>query len=115
MIRLVNVEVIESVKTLQQLSRFEKLYKYIKEENTGTLEHLARRLGVSRSTVYEMLTYLREVGARITYSRGRETFYYEKKFQLKVSISVTVLNEEEEHIIFGGGAIPPLNKNIHLC
>lgn len=90
------------MKTLQQLLRLEKLHKFIREEHTGTPQQVAEKLAISRSTLYEMLTYLKDVGATVEYSRNRRTFYYAKKFHLKVEVIVTVLKNEEAEKIIGG-------------
>ncbi len=90
------------MKTLQQLLRLERLHLLIQEERTGTPQQVAKTLGISRSTLYEMLAYLKEIGAAISYSRSRMTFYYPQSFQLKVEVSVVALNNEEVKKIIGG-------------
>lgn len=100
------------MKTLQQIVRFEKLHQLIAAAHTGTPQQLADHLGVSRSTVYDMIDYLKEIGATVRYSRSRMTFYYTQKFQLKVQINVTVLNEKEKRTIIGGCFF--LQKNVSV-
>ncbi len=90
------------MKTLQQLLRLERLDQLIRKECTETPCELAQKIGVSRSTLYEMLGYLKEIGAEISYSRSQMTFYYTQSFQLKVEITVTALNNEEVKRIIGG-------------
>lgn len=90
------------MKTLQQLFRYEKLHNLIEGEHTGTPEELAEKLKISRRTLYEMLNYLKDIGAAIRYSRVLTTFFYTKKFQIKIDVSVVVLSDEEERKVFGG-------------
>lgn len=72
------------MKTLQQINRLDKLHKLILDANTGTPLQLAEKLEVSRSTLYNMIAYLRDMEAAIHYSRTRKTFYYTKEFHLKI-------------------------------
>ncbi len=88
--------------TLQQFLRLEKLHLLIQEERTGTPQQVAETLNISRSTLYEMLAYLKDIGANVAYSRNQMTFYYAKNFQLKVEITVTALSNEETKKIIGG-------------
>lgn len=49
-----------------------------------------------------MITYLKDVGAEVSYSRIRTTFFYRQKFDLEVQITVKALNNEEVCKIMGG-------------
>lgn len=90
------------MKTLKQIERLQRLHEKIMTEHTGTPTCLAKELGISRSTLYEMLGYLKDVGADIAYSCLKKSFYYQKTVTLQVIISIKVLNEKESRNLFGG-------------
>ena len=54
----------------------------IRMKCTGTPEHLAEKLEISRSGVYEYLNYMKSLGAPIEYCRFKSTFYYTSEVQL---------------------------------
>lgn len=50
----------------------------IKHRSTGSPDEFARSLGISRSTLYEYLAYIRQdFGLVILYDRYSHTYYYE--------------------------------------
>ena len=61
---------------IEQRNRFIKLHEPIKKRITGTPKEFAKQLGISRSYLYRSIEALRNVGALISYSRKRATFYY---------------------------------------
>jgi predicted DNA-binding transcriptional regulator YafY len=64
----------------EALERIQRLHALIKSEHTGTPSELARRLGVCRKTLYNMIDELKSYNAPIMYSKKRESFYYSKGF-----------------------------------
>lgn len=91
--------------TIKQLQRLEKIHQFITEEKTGTPLHLAQIMGISRSTVFELISYLKLLDAPIKYSRVRETYYYIQPFNLEINVSIKVLSNDEVKDISGGAAI----------
>ena len=63
----------------EQTTRIETLIWLIDCNNTGTAQVLARRLGVSRRTVFNDLDFLKGKGYTITYSHTAESYFFEKK------------------------------------
>lgn len=90
------------MKTLKQLERLRKVNKLIKQQNTGTPAELASRLHVSERELYRLIEYLKELDARISYSRNSNTYYYNGDFDLLINISVRVLVKEEIKTIYAG-------------
>ena len=66
-------------------------HQYVIKENTGKAEDFARKLGVSRATLYNMLSELESYGIEIEYSRFRETYYY--KYPENVNITLIIFQE----------------------
>ncbi len=51
----------------------------IQQAHTGTSNELARKLGVSRSTLMDHINKLKGSGAPIAYCRVRKSYYYTHK------------------------------------
>lgn len=64
------------------LSQVRRLHDLIRTKATGNPESLARRLAISRATVFRRIEDLRSLGAEIAYDKHRMTYYYTKPFDL---------------------------------
>jgi len=53
---------------------------------TGPPMEFARKLGIRRSTLFQSLQEMKEMGVDIRYSNVRETYYYadEKRIEIRV-------------------------------
>ncbi len=91
------------------MERINLMHKLIKLEETGTPNSLAKRLGVSRGTLYNMLDELRSYNAPISYSRHKETFYYTQYFNLELHCDIEFIEKEQELKKINGGCsfLPP--------
>lgn len=69
---------------VQKIYRMERLHHLIRRKQTGSSDVLAKRLGLSRSTLYYLLADLRALGAPIVYCRERSTFYYQYEVEFKI-------------------------------
>ena len=56
--------------------KMESLKNHIRMENTGTPDELAKKIEVSRRTLFHYLSILRDNGDVIKFSRIRQTYYY---------------------------------------
>lgn len=63
---------------VDKLRCLEHLDYLISHQVRGTPIQIAKRIGVSRSTLYEYLQILVYYGAKIAYDRHRQCFYYGK-------------------------------------
>lgn len=102
---------------LNSLERLQKIHKRIKQENTGTPKEFAQQLGISVRLLYQLIEKFKETtNAPIGYDRKRFTYYYRNDFELKINISITVLNNNELIKIFGGAYSFGKNNSLHsLC
>ena len=91
------------MKLFETLDRISYLNLLIKNGKTGTPANLAKSLGISRSTLYKMIEELKSLDAPIRYSRTKETFYYTKEFDLKLSYSLHFIEDDIELIKITGG------------
>ncbi|MDR1717355.1 MAG: hypothetical protein LBS20_16100 [Prevotella sp.] len=86
----------------ETLENIQRLHAFIQAEKTGTPEQLAIRLGICRRTLYNLLDDLKSKNASIRYSRKRETFYYSKRFDLKLICTIEILEIDGLTKINGG-------------
>jgi hypothetical protein len=68
---------------------------------------------ISERSVHLLLEQLKDYNAMIVYSRSRKTYYYREYFELQVSISVSVLTDNEVTKIFGGSYF--FNPKLHIA
>lgn len=87
------------IKTLENL---QKLHLLIESECTGPPQSLARRMGLSERSVYNLLEVLKDFNAPVEYSRRRKTYYYSNHFKLDFRISLLVTNNNEVTELFKG-------------
>lgn len=66
------------------IERFEKIDYLIARKGTGNPSAFAKRLDISKSTLYEYLSELKEKGAPIHYDKYRETYFYNEEGRFKI-------------------------------
>lgn len=71
------------------IARFHSL---VISQMTGTPDTFAYKLGISRSSLYNLITEIQSYGIDIEYSRERETFRY--TYPEKVEISIKILQKD---------------------
>lgn len=86
----------------QTIERLQVLHSLISQRKTGTPEQLAKRLGVSRSCLYNLIEELRVFQMPILYSRKIESFYYEKEVKFDLNLEIRIMNNENLININGG-------------
>ena len=67
----------------EQIDHLKRLDGLIRRKATGTPEDLARRLNISRATVFRHIEDLRTLGAPVSYDKQRQTYQYEEPFDLQ--------------------------------
>jgi predicted DNA-binding transcriptional regulator YafY len=95
------------MKVFEYLDRIGKMHRMVLRQNTGTPEECARRLGVSRTTLYELIDELRSRGAPIIYSKSAKTFYYSRPFDIDITCSMRPLSVNEATEFQGGEILIP--------
>ena len=70
---------------LNKMSLFNKL---VQDRRTGPPSVFAKRLGVSRTTLYDIIDELNSYNVDVKYSRKLKTFYYNNSLSLDVSFKV---------------------------
>ena len=90
------------MKAVEQLERLKKMNKLIKAECTGTPDEFSNRLGISRRQLYSEIEFIKSMGAAITYSKTRQTFYYCNEHELEIMYSFRIISKEISKKIYGG-------------
>jgi hypothetical protein len=91
-----------NMKLFEFLDRISMLHRLVQRRRTGSPCELAGQLGVSRTSLYELIDELRSRGAPILYSKSSKTFYYSEPFDVSVTCTFRTLSETEKKEISGG-------------
>lgn len=70
-------------KYIERLRRMDSL---IVMKSTGTPEEFAEKLGIRRSTLFQSLQEMREMGVAIKYSCFRQSYYYADNRRIKIKL-----------------------------
>lgn len=73
---------------LHQIQRIERLDQLIRLKATGTPKELAKRLKVSRSTLYNILEFIKMQGVEVYYCSNRQSFCYKTEVYFCFGFSV---------------------------
>jgi len=90
------------MKVFEYLDRISLMHKLVLRQKTGTPEEFARQLGVSRTSLYELIDELRSRGVPIAYSKSAKTFFYRQPYDIAVTCSLRPLTCNEEKESSGG-------------
>lgn len=97
---------------LNSINRVDQLHQLIQLQKTGTPKQLAVRLGISRANLYMWIEELISLNFPISYSRSKETFYYEKEVKFTIAFKVEVIeNSQDLEKINGGSLVLKLPSN----
>jgi len=77
------------------------MHSMVQRNATGTPDECARHLGVSRTTLYELIDELRLRGAPIAYSKSARTYYYKRPYDITITCTLKPLTLAEEKEIQG--------------
>jgi len=90
------------MKVFEFLDRISMMHKLVLRQKTGTPEEFAHQLGVSRTTLYELIDELKSRGVPIVYSKSAKTFFYKQPYDIAVTCSLRPLTIKEEKESSGG-------------
>ena len=89
------------MKVFEYLDRISMMHKLVSRQRTGTPEEFAQQLGVSRTSLYELIDELRSRGAPIAYSKSAKTFFYSQPYDIAVTCSLRPLTYTEAKENYG--------------
>jgi predicted DNA-binding transcriptional regulator YafY len=78
--------------------------KLIRQKRTGTPAEFAKRLSVTRGTLYNIIDELSSHDVKIKYCRTDRTFHYNCDHVIEISFGVKTLNNHEEMRNISGGS-----------
>ncbi|MEI6050454.1 MAG: HTH domain-containing protein [Bacteroidota bacterium] len=90
------------MKVFEYLDRISMMHKLVERQRTGTPGEFASQLGVSRTSLYELIDELRSRGAPIAYSKSERTFFYSQPYNIAVTCLMRPLTYAEEKENSGG-------------
>ena len=80
---------------LKYIERLQRMDLLISMMSTGTPEEFAGKLGLRRSTLFQSLQEMREMGVDIRYSWFRQSYYYADRRRIRISVENTVQESVE--------------------
>jgi predicted DNA-binding transcriptional regulator YafY len=82
------------MKMLDQRDLFNRLHDLIKRKATGSLDTLAEKFGVGKSTMSRYIEEFKlEFEPPLAYDRTGHTYYYTEPFELKIWVEIKRSNE----------------------
>ena len=83
------------MKVFEIVDRFDLICKLIKEEKTGTANEFAKKIGVSRSQLFNYLDYLKSYEIDIHYESHKHSFIIENDVEIEIQQPIRVLKNNE--------------------
>lgn len=78
---------------IKYVERIQRIDSLIHLRATGTPEEFAYKLGIRRSTLFQSLQEMREMGVDIKYSYNRQSYYYGDGRRIKINIENILTSE----------------------
>lgn len=85
------------------INRAERIHRLIRSESTGSPSQFARKLGISRRQLYNLLDEFKDFGAEIKYDRSKRSFYYVNDFRLEMTVKIITPTTSSDNMNFYGG------------
>lgn len=83
------------MKAFEIIERLQLMHKLISEQRTGTPDEFAKRLGIKRSTLYDIMGELRSRGFPISYHKNSHSFIYSRSITVEIMLKVKPLTDDE--------------------
>jgi hypothetical protein len=91
------------MRRLVDLVKLDRLDSLIRRQATGSPEQLSKRLDMSRSSLFEFITFLRdEMRAPIRYSKNRNSYIYEYVPVFHLGFEKDRMQSAERDSVWGG-------------
>jgi hypothetical protein len=71
---------------IKYLNRLRRMDSLISRMATGTPVEFAEKIGIKRSTLFQSLQEMREIGVDIRYSNIRQSYYYADGRRIKIGL-----------------------------
>lgn len=73
-----------------------QIHSHIEHKRTGSPEAFARKLNISKRSLFRILEELKDMGAQITYNKGKQTYQYMN--DAKISVFLKFYSDKNEEI-----------------
>lgn len=80
----------------------EKMVKLINFQKTGNPDEFSRKLGISRSHLYEVIGEFNNLDVDIQFIRSRNTFVMKGKKRIIVNVPIQIVDDDELRQLNGG-------------
>jgi len=80
------------MKIIETFERIKLLHALILQKKTGTPDQLAKRLGISRTCLYNLIDELKGYNLPIDYSKSLTTFFYEQDVVFTFLFKIMLMN-----------------------
>jgi len=94
---------------LKHIRRLKYIDYLIKRKATGDLDSFARRNGLSKRAMTDVLNEMKELGFPIRYDRTRNTYYYEEAGEMVKNLFI------KEGQILSKEQVAKIGKDDNLC
>jgi len=71
---------------VKYIDRIKRIDALIFMKATGNPEEFAEKLGIKRSTLYQSLQEMRDMGVDIRYSCTRQSYYYADERRIRITV-----------------------------
>jgi biotin operon repressor len=71
---------------IKYLNRLRRMDSLISRMSTGNPVEFAEKIGIKRSTLFQSLQEMREIGVDIKYSNIRQSYYYADGRRIKIKL-----------------------------
>jgi len=86
----------------KQKNRLEKIDLLLRQKNTGSSFEFADKIGISRTTLMDIIAELRSLGFPIIYDYYRKSYIYKSEGHLVFGFTSTKIDTNEMNKIKGG-------------
>ena len=83
------------MKINQKVHPYLQFSKFIELECTGTASEFAKKIGVCRATVFNMIEECKLQEVQIDYNDRKESYYYSGTKRLNVSTPIKIVDSEQ--------------------
>lgn len=83
------------MKIIDKTRQLKRLSELLEKEITGNSVIFAKKIGISRTHLFELLEELKALGVPISYDRKSESYYYSGDKRLEINTPIKVVDDQE--------------------
>ncbi|MBS2209815.1 hypothetical protein KEM09_00260 [Carboxylicivirga mesophila] len=90
------------MKLFEEVEMLKRMFELIHKRQTGNSSTFHKKLGISRSKLYNLIDDLKEKGIEVEYDKKIKSFYLKEDICVKVDEPIQIIDKEELEKINGG-------------